>query len=414
MTILPAALPPVQTQPADTTFVTKYELTDPFVWPTPDHPSAFKTLSTPARPASTAPAFVQTATVKGSPAGNQDSQDIFQNKILFNQVRSKVNEGRANWQRAKESLKGQERTNFLIVSLLRIAADKGSARHWNVVADTIIAELGTTILCAQKWPDNLTWTHVVACLKNTMWLDLALATEAGKKSLILKTCAGQTPLHVASSVGTKKAMHSILGCDDDTGSLRMKQNKFKRIALHDTCANDHVSATLLLLGLKGREQRMSATTQGFLPIHQAFHHGASINVLPHLLAECATEQTLAQTSCGMNALMLAVKAASVDAVDMLLAVKGCLAAQLKARDNKGLAAIDHARRSGNAGVIARIDAAMQTLLPSSSSTTTSTAAIPAALPGNDRGTVPLTPYLPTPAAALETDFSGTDYELDAQ
>jgi ankyrin repeat protein len=412
--MLPAALPPVHTQPADTTPVTKYELTEPFVWPTPAHPSAFKTISTPARPASTAPAFVQTATATDSPAGNEVSQDIFHNKILMNQVRSKLIYDRVNLKRAIDSLKGQERTNFMIVSLLCIAVDKGSARHWSVTADRIIDELGTIFLCAQKWPGKLTWTHLVACLKNTKWLNLALATEAGKMSLILKNSAGQTPLHMASKFGTKKAVHSILGCDDDTGSLRMEQTPSKYIALHNACLNNHVSAVLLLLGLKGREQRMSATADGSLPIHSALQFSANIDVLPHLLAECATEQTLAQGKGGMNALMLAAKAASVDAVDMLLAVEGSLPAQLEARDSEGLAAIDHARRSGNAEVIARIDAAMQTLQSSSSSTATSTAATPAALRVNDQGPVPLTPYPPTLAAGDDIDFSDTEVELDTQ
>ena len=203
-TMLPAALPPVHTQPADTTPVTKYALTEPFVWPIPAHPSAFKTISTPARPASTAPAFVQTATATGNPAGNEVSQDIFHNKVLINQVRSKLNYDRINWSRANDSLKGQERTNFQIVSLLCIATDKGSARHWSVIADRIIDELGTTFLCAQKWPGKLTWTHLAACLKNTKWLNLALATEAGKMSLILENSLGFTPLHMACRFGTKR------------------------------------------------------------------------------------------------------------------------------------------------------------------------------------------------------------------
>jgi ankyrin repeat protein len=367
------------------------------------------------QPADTAPAFVQTATATDSPAGNQDGQNIFQNNILMNQVRSKLVYDRVNLKLAFDSLKGQERTNFLIVSLVCIAMDKGSARHWSVVADRIIEELGTTILFTQKWPGKLTWTHLAACLKNTKWLNLALATEAGKMSLILKNSAGQTPLHMASRFGTKKAVHSILGCDDDTGSLRMEQTNGGHIALHDACVNNHVSAVLLLLGLKGREQRMSASTHGSLPIHGALLHGANIDVLPHLLAECASEQTLAQTSRGMNALMLAARAASADAVDLLLAVEGSLAAQLEARDSEGLAAIDHARRSGNAGVIARIDAAMQTLQPSSASTTTSTTsttATPAALPANNRGPIPLMPYPPTPAVEDKTDLSDTEVELD--
>jgi ankyrin repeat protein len=414
-TMLPAALPPVHTQPADSTSATKYELTEPFVWPIPAHPSAFKTISTPARPGSTAPAFVQAATATDSPAGNEVSQDIFQNKIWSSQVMSKLSHGHTSWQRDLDLLKGQERTNFLITSLLWIAMDKGSARHWSVIADRIIDELGTTILFTQKWPGKLTWTHLAACLKNTKWLNLALATETGKMSLILKNSAGQTPLHMASRFGIKKAVHSILGCDDDTGSLRMEQTNGKHIALHEACVNNHVSAALLLLGLKGREQRMSATTNGCLPIHEALQHGANIDVLPHLLAECAREQTLAKTGLGMNALMFAAKAASVDAVDMLLAVEGSLAAQLEARDSEGLAAIDHARRSGNAGVIARIDAAMQTLQPSSASTTTnttSTTATPAALPANNRGPIPLMPYPPTPAVEDKTDLSDTEVELD--
>ena len=413
--MLPSAFPPVHTQPPDTTSMTKYELTEPFVWPNPVHPSAIKTISTPVRPASTAPAFVQTATATSSTAGNEDSQNIFQDKVLVAQVKRKLSEGRANWQRVTVSLKGQAKTNFLILSLLCIAIDKGSARHWSVVADKIIDELGTTFLCAQKWPAGQTWTHLVAGLKNTKWLNLVLATVAGKKSLILKNSDGETPLFMAVTLGTRKAVQSILRCDDDTGSLRMEQNKDRRIALHYACEADHVPAALLLLNLKGREQRMYATTYGLLPIHGALIFGANIDVLPHLLAECAMEQTLARTSHGTNALMFAAGAASVAAVDMLLAVKGSLAAQLEARDSKGLAAIDHARRSGNAEVIARIDAAMQTLQPfSSSSTATSTAAIPAALPGNHRGPVPLTPYPPTPAAGDETDFSDTELELDMQ
>jgi ankyrin repeat protein len=221
---------------------------------------------------------------------------------------------------------------------------------------------------------------------------------------MLKTDCAVTPLEIAAVCGSKNVVRCILARETDADSLRMQASDSGRIALHAACMNNHVSVAKLLLERKGREQRLFANLEGKLPIHVAMRYGANIDFLPPLLAECAMEQTLAQTKSGMNALMLAAQAASSAAVDMLLAVPGSLAGQLQARDSTGSGAIDHARRSGNAEVIARIEAAMQTLHPVSSTFATR----PAIDPGAHPGPVPLTP---NPAGTdVADEFSLSDYE----
>lgn len=96
--------------------------------------------------------------------------------------------------------------------------------------------------------------------------------------------------------------------------------------------------------------------------------------------------------------MLAASNGLTAAVDMLLAVPDTLAAQLEARDNNGKRAIDFARAGGNPDVIARIEAAMQSLSATSTSTSTTSTSTSAAPP--------------TPAPKDNPAFSDTEEDPD--
>jgi hypothetical protein len=363
--------------------------------------SVHRVLNT-ATPRTSAPLPLQPAVA--SFGGAQGHHDVFQNQALCDRAMARINEGVEAWHRAAASLEGQQRSDFLIASLFTSAVNFGSYGYWHGAVQRTIAELGIDVMLAQKWPYDMSWIHVLAHTKHIKWLNRALAGDVEKKSLVLKDKGGRSPLFIAAASGNKSTVRCILACDDDAGTLRMQPSDSGHIALHAAYSGNHASVARLLLDRKGKEQRLFATAEGKLPIHVALQFDENIDVLQCLLAECALEQALAQTKRGSSALMLAAAAASLPAVELLLAVPGSLPGQLQARDSKGRGAIDHARHSGNTEVIARIEAAMQTLHPVSSTFATR----PAIDPGAHPGPVPLTP---NPAGTdVADEFSLSDYE----
>ena len=312
------------------------------------------------------------------------------------------------------SLTAQERKAFLIVSLYEIEAQRGADGRWNGITDMIMDAVGMDAMLAQKWPGNKSLVRILAGLKNHVWLDLALAAQSAQLSLPMHDALGRTPLHIAVSHGTKKVVQAILAFDDDAGSLRLKKTAKKNSTpLHLACAHGHASIVALLLKIKGEKQRLTAASFNSLPIHAAVAVGTGATVLQHLLAECATEQVYALTSTGTNALMIAARSQLPKAVKMLLDVPGTLAGQSGARDENGRNAIDHARATGNADVIALLEAAMQGLPagPSSTAGATSASTMTATRQLPSVGTeppVPLTPNPPRPAPAEQPNFSDTE------
>jgi hypothetical protein len=349
-----------------------------------------------------------------TPASDQGNQDVFENTALVLDVRSKVSKGNRSWIATFRSLKAQARKDFLVISLYEIEAQRGADGRWSGITDMIMDAVGMDAMLSQKWPENKSLVRILAGLKNHAWLELALAARSGPQSLQIPDALGGTPLQIAVGRGSKKVVQSILAFDDDAGSLRLRRAaKTNHIPLQTACAHGHASIATLLLKIKGEEQRLSRDMLNRLPIHAAVIAGTGAGVLPHLLAECAAEQVHAQTSIGTNALMFAVKHQSSKAVRMLLDVPGTLAGQLKARDKNGRNAIDHARDTGNADVIALLEAAMRGLPTGPSSTagtasartTTATHLQPAV---GTEPPVPLTPNQPTPAPAVQPNFSNTE------
>ena len=359
------------------------------------------------------PPAAQPASAPARLAGDQGGVDVFDNRTLDLLVKTEISNGLPAWKETLHSLKGQERTNFLIVSFPQIAGTYGSAGHWNCAIRMIMEMVDMATMLAQKWPNNLSFLHLLAGIKDHEWIDLALARDGVPQSLHSSDMAGLTPLHWAAITGKKKVVQAMLSHDDEAGSLRLKKNKANSIPLHMACQAGHGSTVALLLSSKGKEQRLSADSLGRFPIHSALIAGG-VGALPYLLAECAMEQVSAQAENGWNALMLAICVPSPKAVKMLLDIPGTLAVQLGARDSEGLGAIDHARLQGNAEVIALIEAAMQTA-PNGASSTTSTGSTST---GNGAtrlqpavGTeppVPMTPYPSTPAPAEQSGFSDTE------
>jgi ankyrin repeat protein len=359
------------------------------------------------------PPVAQLALAPAKPAGNQGNPDIFNDKTLDLQVKTKISGCRAGWVATVRSLKGQERTDFLIVSFFHIVKTHGSNGNWNGAIRMIIETVEMDAMLAPKWPENMSFLHLLARIKDHEWIELALARNGVPQSLQSTDERGWSPLHAAALSGKKKIVQAILSHDDEAGSLRLKKNKENSIPLHMACQESHGSTITLLLSSKGKEQRLSANSRGCFPIHSALFN-SGVGSLPYLFAECAMEQASAQLTDGRNALMLAIQAASPKAVKMLLDIPGALAVQLGARDIDGLVAIDHARLMGNAEMIALIEAAMQTA-PTGVSSTASTSSTSM---GNGAtrlqpamGTeppVPMTPYPSTPAPAEQSGFSDTE------
>jgi hypothetical protein len=349
-----------------------------------------------------------------TPASAQGNRDVFADTTFVREVQSKVSKGRFVWKDAELSLTAQARKDFLIVSLYEIEAQRGADGRWSGVTDMIMDAIGMDAMLAQKWPGNKSLIRILAGLKNHTWLDLALAASSGPHFLKIYDALGRTPLHIAVSYGTKKVVRAILAFDDDAGSLRLRQTaKKNHIPLHLACANGHDSIVALLLKIKGKDQRLTPAMFNCLPIHAAVTSGTGAGVLPHLLAECAAEQVYALTSSGTNALMFAARTQSPKAIKMLLDVRGTLTGQLEARDDNGYNAIDHARDTGNADVIALLEAAMRGLPAGPSSTASTTSAITTSathlqLAVGTEPPVPLTPIPPMPAPAVQPNFSDTE------
>jgi hypothetical protein len=350
----------------------------------------------------------------GTSAGDQGNRDVFADATLVREVQNKVSKGHFAWKDAELLLTAQQRKDFLIVSLHEIEAQRGADGRWSGITDMIMDAIGMDSMLAQKWPLNKSLVRILAGLKNHTWLDMALSAQSGPHALQIHDALGRTPLQIAVGHGIKKVVRAILAFDDEAGSLRLRKTaKKNHIPLHIACAHGHDSVVALLLKMKGKEQCLTADKYNLLPIHAAVTSGTGAGVLPHLLAECAAEQVYALTSSGKNAMMLAAITQSPKAVKMLLDVPGTLAGQLEARDENGCNAIDHARDTGNADVIALLEAAMRGLPagPSSTAGTTSASTTPATYLQPAVGIeppVPLTPNPPTPAPAVQPNFSDTE------
>lgn len=353
-----------------------------------------------------------------SPAGRQGNGNVFEDNALLVRIKALIAEDFHVWMKNALLLKGQEKTDFLIASLYEVVRKLGWNPGWHVGLNFIMNNVGMDVLLAQKWPDDRALVSLLTGIKANQWLDQALLRGEGQRSLFVRDKTGTAPLDVAVMAGNKKAVRSILAFDDDAGTLRTSQNPRKFIALHNMCGYIKDPIVALLLERKGREQRLSANDAGVLPIHAALFAGIGAGALPRLLAECAEEQTLAQTIDGINALMLAAANGPASAVTALLAVKGTLARQLEARDSKGNRAIYHARDSGNAEIIRLIEAAMKKPPSASSSATPSTTTRMTALyglpyRGNERP-VPLTPCPPTAVVVEDPGISDTEDEPSRQ
>ena len=299
------------------------------------------------------------------------------------QVNSLIDKGIGSWTERLQALHGETKEKkkcFGLMSLYCITARKGVIGRWHSEVGYMIHGFGMNFLLKQKWPDSCTFLHLLAVTRNSKWLEAALATEGQKQALFLRNKHDHLPLHVAVLAGSTEIVQSLLAHDDDNGSMRLARSGVpQNIPLHHACGLHHDSIVVLLLSRKGEEQRLACSKEGFLPLHAALIM-LNIEVVPHLLAERAMDQALKQTNDGSNALMLAASSGLAAAVDMLLAVPDTLAAQLEARDKNGKGAIDFARKRGNPDVIARIEAAMQSLSATSTSTSTTSTSTSAAPP----------------------------------
>ena len=365
----------------------------------------------PVQPAAPSP-VAQPAATPAKPVGEHGDRDIFKDTNLDSEVKSKISGHPNVWKVDFLTSRRQQRTDFLIVSFFQIAMMHGSSGDWNAATDMIMDMVGIDAMLAQKWPASNSLAHILARIKNHKWLALALARDGALQSLHAINAQGFSPLHVAVINGKKKMVQAILAHDDEAGSLRLKKFKDNHIPLHLACQANHISTVELLLGSKGKEQRLSSSALGSLPLHLALVFGTG--VLPYLLAECAIEQVTAQTGCGQNALMLAAEVGSPNTVKMLLDIPGTLAVQLGARDSKGKGVIEYVRAGGKANVIALIDAAMRSLAAASSSSAPSAAVTVAAVSGAHQGPVPMTPYPTSPTAGENFGFSDTEIESDEQ
>lgn len=317
------------------------------------------------------------------------------------QVGRLIDEGYRSWKETWQVVQGgtkEKKKCFCLMSLYCITVKRGAVGFWHGEAASMIHSIGMDFLLKQKWPNSCTFLHLLAATRNSKWLEAALATEGQIQALFLKDKYDYLPLHVAVHAGSTETVQSLLAHDDDDGSMRLARlGAAQMIPLHQACAHHHDSIVVLLLSRKGGEQRLACSQSGALPLHSALIR-LNIEVVPHLLAERAIDQVLKQKNDGRNALMLAADNGLAGAVDMLLSVPDTLAAQLEARDNNGKGAIDFARASGNPDVIARIEAAMQTLSATSTSTSTTSTSTSAAPP--------------TPAPKDNPAFSDTEEDPD--
>jgi ankyrin repeat protein len=364
-----------------------------------------------------APALQQPAVGNATAAADNEHPDLAGMTKLQVYVMGLIDKGCVSWTERLRDLQGEtkERRNcFSLMSLYCMTAKKGAVGVWHGAVASMVYAFGMDFLFKQKWPDSDTFLHLLAATRNSKWLEAALATEGQKQALFLRNKRDHLPLHVAVLAGSTEIVQSLLAHDDDDGSMRLARSHAPQmIPLHHACGLHHDSIAVLLLSRKGEEQRLACSKEGFLPLHVALKK-LNIEVVPHLLAERAMDQVLKQTDDGSNALILAASEGLAAAVDMLLAVPDTLAAQLEARDNNGERAIDFARGSGNPAVIARIEAAMQTLSATSTSTSTTSTSTAPPPPVIDEAPVPLTPAPPTPASKDNPAFSDTEEDLDWQ
>jgi ankyrin repeat protein len=295
------------------------------------------------------------------PVTHQVSLDPRKMASFTQLLRKTIKEGAVEWRQAAISLEGQKKAEFMMASLYEVIHQFPLSPAWTRWVDTMVSSVGLDTLLAQKWPQERSLVSILVCLMPNKWLDQALATSAGMQSLFSADAQGFTPLHYAAMVNSEQAVRSILAFDD-AGGLRMQRTARQNLALHFACENNSAAIVGLLLNRKSREQRLSATSNGFLPLHSAVAGGAGIDVLPGLLAEYAEEQTLAQAGAWkMNALMFAASNAMAPAVKALLAIESTLARQVEACNTMGQQAIHLAQLQRDAEAASLIQAAMQAI-----------------------------------------------------
>jgi hypothetical protein len=334
---------------------------------------------------------------------------------LIDQIRASINRGVGSWMKTAISLKDQERTNFMIASLHEVIRSYRLSSSWFGPVNMIMGSVGMDRLLAHRWPGDAGLVSILVRLMPNRWLDQALAHDAGRMSLREANVVGWTPLDHAVAASSTKAVRQILPFDDEMGTLRLHQSQAKRIALHIACLTNNAKVVDLLLERNGKAQRLSFCDGQCMPVHFAAGIGADARILQRLLAEHATEQTLAKTLVlNRNALMFAVAAKAPSLVRQLLAVETTLADQLEARDCNGQRAVDYARDAGDADIIRAIADATQWLSLTSSSAATGMVPGRTAQPRDNESTASTTPSPASPEIKENPHVSEAKPGLDAQ
>lgn len=314
-------------------------------------------------------------------------------KAVLTKVKKNIRHGYPTWKVVFDGLVEPEKTAFATHTFFELVRDrhckeKSYCEHsyssiWEDAVHDIMEHVGMQKLIAMEWPDKRSFVQVLIDIELESALGKALRFPAALYSLHSVDKNGSTPLHGAVRRGLLQAVISILAHDDASGRLRMRRDNKKQIPMHMTGKKTTEALIRALLDRKGKEQRMSVSNGGSLPIHQAVEAAACRDIIEILLEECAAEQCLAQRAedkC--TALMLAIRSSSVYAVTALLAVNNTAAEQLGARDANGHTPIVYAQVICNQNVLSLIDSATNYLQASSSPTCSSAS------------TAPSTPYLP--------------------
>jgi ankyrin repeat protein len=351
-------------------------------------------------------------------------KSIFEDKALMARVQAAVGKGRNAWYAAFLALQGEEQIRFGIASIDHIGQKWGpSFNVWRGALNACCRRVGMERLLAQEWGGRTPYVSVLAVLGLNELLAEALKTGAGKASLRKASKHGDTPLHLAARYCNFKAAQLILSADDAEGTLRVKGNGCGGLPIHFAALYGADDIAGLLLARKGKEQRLTASNNGRLPICYAISVAANAALVSTLLEECAEEQVVARYEPSkMTVLMVAIRVGSPDIVRLLLDVRSALPQQLTMRDDRNRTALDYAKQADNPEILALIEAAMKDLPEASSSNSTSTGATmsnsattttasgPA--PGTGDGPVPLTPYPATPMAdawpEIEEEFEAPD------
>lgn len=119
-------------------------------------------------------------------------------------IKRKVDEGTQAWEQKAYSLIEPVKTLFTLESVSYVARIHGASGNWHGIVEETITRIGIDFLVKGKYADGNTLLHILASIKNSKWLEQALATERGKQSLVLRNHMGYTALHYAAMHGRKK------------------------------------------------------------------------------------------------------------------------------------------------------------------------------------------------------------------